>query len=161
MVWAWMLSSSSALEHDRYYGFGMDALVTVCSWNMNVILVWTWMLSTSSALEHKHSYGLGMDALNIRVHPNTNIIMVWAWMLLSSSALEAERYYGLGMDALVIECTRSRTLLWFGHGCSYHRVHSKPNVIMVWAWMLSSSSALEHERLVWAWVPGALVTVCY
>ena len=64
-AWAWMLSSSSALEHERYDGFGMDALVTVCSWNMNVILVWTWMLSTSSALEHKHNYGLGMDALNI------------------------------------------------------------------------------------------------
>ena len=25
-------------EHERYYGFSMDALVIVCSWNTNVIL---------------------------------------------------------------------------------------------------------------------------
>ena len=24
---------------------GMDALVTVCSWNTNVIMIWTWILS--------------------------------------------------------------------------------------------------------------------
>ena len=24
------------LEHERYYGLGMDALVIVCSWNTNV-----------------------------------------------------------------------------------------------------------------------------
>ena len=33
------------LEHERYYGLGMDALlVTVCSWSTNVIMVWAWML---------------------------------------------------------------------------------------------------------------------
>ena len=32
------------LEHKRYDGFGMDALVTVCSWNRNTIMVWAWML---------------------------------------------------------------------------------------------------------------------
>ena len=31
-----------------------------------------------------------------------------------------------------------------GHG--YHRVHPNTNVILVWAWMLSSSSALERDR---------------
>ena len=55
MVWAWMLWSSYALgtrtllwlghgcsghrmllEHERYYGLGMDALVILCSWNTNV-----------------------------------------------------------------------------------------------------------------------------
>ena len=55
------------LEHERYYGLGMDALVIVCSWN-------------------------------------TNVIMVWAWMLWLS--------YALG----------TRTLLWFGHGCSGERM---------------------------------------
>ena len=29
--------------HEHYYALGMDALVTVCSWNMNVIMVWPWM----------------------------------------------------------------------------------------------------------------------
>ena len=58
MVWAWMLWSPYALgtraeiwfghgcsghrmllEHQRNYGLGMDALVTVCSWNTNGIMV--------------------------------------------------------------------------------------------------------------------------
>ena len=52
------------LEHERYSGLGMDALVIVCSWNTNVI------------------YGLGMDALVMVCSWNTNVIMVWAWMLL-------------------------------------------------------------------------------
>ena len=32
------------LEHERYYGLGMDALVIVCSWNTNVAMVWACML---------------------------------------------------------------------------------------------------------------------
>ena len=32
------------LEHERNYGLGMDALVILCSWNMNGIMVWAWML---------------------------------------------------------------------------------------------------------------------
>ena len=38
--------------------------------------------------------------------------MVWAWMLVSA--------YDLG----------TRTGLWFGHGCSGNRTHSKMNGIM-------------------------------
>ena len=144
VVWAWMLSSSNALEHERKYrsamgalenerydGLCMDALVTLCSWKTNVIMVWTWMLPTSSALEHDPSL----------------------------SALEHARYDGSGMDALIIECTRTRSVLWFGHGCSHHRVNPNTNRIMVWAWILSSSSALEHERY-FGWGMEALVTVC-
>ena len=63
MIWAWVLWSAYALgtrmsfwfghgcysdrmllEHRRYYGLGMDATVTACSWNTNVIMVWAWML---------------------------------------------------------------------------------------------------------------------
>ena len=33
-----------------------------------------------------------------------------------------------------------------GHGCSGHRMQSNMNVIMLWAWMLWSSDAVEHER---------------
>ena len=88
------------LEHERYYGLGMDALVIVCSWNTNVTIVWAWMLESS--------YAFGTGALS------------WAWMLWSSHAfgtrtlfwfghawsghrmlLEHERYDGLGVDALV------------------------------------------------------------
>ena len=33
------------LEHERYYDLGMNALVTVCSWNTNgVVMVCAWML---------------------------------------------------------------------------------------------------------------------
>ena len=46
-------------KHERYYGLGMDALVTVCS-----------ML-----LEHERNYGLGMDALVTVCSWNTNGIM--------------------------------------------------------------------------------------
>ena len=48
--------------------------------------------------------------------------MVWAWMLSSSHAVEHERYYGLGMDALVTVCSRTSKSLWFGDGCSRHRM---------------------------------------
>ena len=62
MVWAWMQRETYAggtrkrswfghgcngsrmlLEHERNYGLGMDAMVTVCSWNTNAIMVWAWM----------------------------------------------------------------------------------------------------------------------
>ena len=32
------------LEHERNYDLGMDALVSLCSWNTNRIMVWAWML---------------------------------------------------------------------------------------------------------------------
>ena len=37
-------------EHERYYGLGMDALVSVCSRNTNAIMVWAWMLWSAYAL---------------------------------------------------------------------------------------------------------------
>ena len=220
MVWAWMLWSPYALgtrtelwfghgcsgqrmllEHERNYGLGMDALVTVCSWNTNGIMVWAWMLWSAYALgtrtelwfghgcsgqrmllEHERNYGLGMDALVSVCSWNTNGIMVWAWMLWSAYALgtrtelwfghgcsgqrmllEHERNYGLGMDALVSVCSwntngimvwawmlwsayalGTRTELWFGHGCSGHRM------LLLWS---------EHERN-YGLGMDALVTVC-
>ena len=68
MVWAWMLwfvctwntnvilghacSGYRMLwEHGRYYGLGMDALVILCSWNMNVMTAWAWMQWFSHTLE--------------------------------------------------------------------------------------------------------------
>ena len=118
MVWAGMHWSPYALEtrtllwlrhgrtgyrmlvkHEHYNGFGMDALVTVCSRNTNVILVWAWMHWLPYALEtgtlswfrhgctgrmlskHELYYGFGMMALVTICSRNTNLIMVWAWML--------------------------------------------------------------------------------
>ena len=151
-------SDRMLLEHKRYYGLGMEATatvcswntnditamdgnVTVCSWNTNAIMIRAWMLSSSSALkhdrmllEHERYYGLGMGATVTVCSWNTNVLMVWAWALWSPCALgtrtfswfghgcsgqrmllEHERYYGLGMDATVTVCSWN---------------------IMVWAWML-------------------------
>ena len=67
-------------EHERCYGLSMDALVSVCSGNVNVIVVWAWMLWSAYALgtrtllwfenrcfgqrmlsEHERYYALSMD----------------------------------------------------------------------------------------------------
>ena len=185
MPWAWMLLSPYALgtrtelclghgcsghrmllAHERIYALGMDALVTVCSWNTNGLMPWAWMLWSPYAhgtgtdicfghgcsghgmlLEHERIYALGMDALVTVCSWNTNGIMLSAWMLWSPYALgtraelcfghgcsghsmvfEHERNYALGMDALVTVCS------WNTNG------------IMLWAWMLWSPYALQHER---------------
>ena len=107
-------------------------------------------------LEHEQKYGLGMDALVSGCSLNTNEIMVSAWMLWSSYALGA------------------RTELWFGHGCSGHRMlweHERDyglgmdalvsvcsgntNGIMVWAWMLLSAYALGTRTALWTSARGA------
>ena len=127
-------------EHERYYGLRMDALVSVCSRNTNVIMVCAWMPWSAYALgtrmlswfghgcfgqrmhsAHERYYGLGMDALVSVCSWNMN--MVWAWMPWSAYAL------------------RTRTLLWFGHGCSGYRM------------------LLEHERYCGLGM-DALVSVC-
>ena len=75
-----------------------------------------------------------------------NILVVWAWMLWSSDAVKHERSYGVGMDALVDPRMQSNmTIIWFGHGCSGHRMQSSMHVIVVWAWILWSSDAVEHK----------------
>ena len=157
------------VDHERYYGLGMDALVTVCSWTTNVIMVWAWMHWSQCArgprtslwfghgctghrvlVDQKRHYGLGMDALVTVCSWTRNVIMVWAWMHWSP-------------------CARGpRTLLWFGHGCTGHRVlvdHKRNyglgmdalvtvcswtrNVIMVWAWMHWSPCARGPRTLLW------------
>ena len=52
------------LERERNYDFGMDALVTVCSWNKNGIMIF-----------------FDMDALVTVCSWNKNGIMILAWML--------------------------------------------------------------------------------
>ena len=91
------------LEHERYYGLGMGAVVTVCSWNTNVPTVWHGCSGHRVLSEHERNWGLGMDALVTVCYWNTKLIIVWAWMLWSP--------YVPG----------TRTLLLFGHGCSGHR----------------------------------------
>ena len=84
------------LEHDRYYGLGMDALAIECSWNTNGIMVWAWMLWSSYALASRRELWLGHGCFGHHM------------------LLHRERNYGLGMDALVT--------IWFGHACSGHRM---------------------------------------
>ena len=74
-------------KHERYCGLGMDALVTVCSWNTNGIMVWAWMLWSPYALEARTLLWFGHGCSGERMLSNH------------------ERYYGLGMDALVSGCS--------------------------------------------------------
>ena len=163
MVWVWMLWSAydlgtrtelwfghgcsaqrMLLEHERNYGSGLDALLSVCSWNTNAILVRAWMLWSA--------YDLGT---------RTELWMLWSAYALGTRTelwfghgcsgqrmlLQHERNYGLGLDALLSVCSwntngimvrawilcsayalGTRTELWFGHGCSGQRM------------------ILEHER---------------
>ena len=104
------------LEHERYYGLGMDATVTVCSWNTNVIMVW------------------GMDATVTVCSWNTNLGTRTLYGL-------GNTLYGLGNG-----CSGQRMLLkherslWFRHGCSGHRVPPDTNIIIVWG--LSDRNAI-------------------
>ena len=54
---------SMLLEYQRKYGFGMDALVTVCSRNTNESIVGHGCFGHRMLLEHERNYGLGKDAL--------------------------------------------------------------------------------------------------
>ena len=169
------------LEHERNYALGMDALVTVCSWNMNGIMLWAWMLWSPYALgtrtelcfghgcsghrmllEHQRKYVLGMDALVTVCSWNTNGIMLWARMLWSPYALgtrtelcfghgcsghrlllEHKRKYALGMDALVTVCSWNMNGIYaLGMDALVTVCSWNTNGIMLWAWMLWSQYAL-------------------
>ena len=124
------------LKHERYYGLGMDALVSRCSRKTNVTMHWAWILWLAGALgtrtflwfghgcsgyhmllKHEHYYGLGMDALVVVCCWNTNVVMVWAWMLwllyavgtLSSSGLCSWKFRGIRIVLWEHEqsCTRN------------------------------------------------------
>ena len=130
LFWAWMLWLPHALgtrtllwfehgcsgsrthsEHERYYGLGMDAILCLSYALGTRTLYILWFEHGSSGYrmhwEHESYCGLGMHALVIVCSGNTRVIMVWAWMLSGP--------YALG----------TRTLFWFGHGCSGYRMHSE------------------------------------
>ena len=98
-------------ERERYYGLGMDALVTVCS-NTNVIVVWAWMIGLS--------YALGTRTL------------LWSGHACSGNRMlsEHERYCGFGMDALVTVCSRHERYCGFGMDVLVTVCSWNTNVIM-------------------------------
>ena len=148
------------VDHERYYGLSMDALVTVCSWTTNVIMAWACMHWSPCVrgprtllwcghgctghrvlVDHERYYGVGMDALVTVCSWTTNVIMGWAWSTGHRVLVDHERYYGVGKDALVTVCSWTtnvimvwawmhwspcvrgpRTLLGFEHGCTGHRL---------------------------------------
>ena len=122
------------LEHEGYYGLGMDALVTVRSCNRMLSWLWAWMLWSPYVLgtrrilwfghrrmllEHECCHGCGHGC------PDHHML------------LEHEGYHGLGMDALVTVCSWSMNfvIVWAWMLCSW-----RANIIMVWAWMLFNES---------------------
>ena len=137
MVWTWMHRSPCArgpeetslwfghgctghrvlVDHERYYGLGMDALVTMCSWTTNVIRVWAWMHWSPCARGPRTSLWFGHGCTGHRV------------------LVDHERHYGLGMDAQVTVCSWTTNVINYGLDmdaqvtvCSWTR-----NVIMAWA----------------------------
>ena len=61
------------LEHKHYYGLGLDALVTVCSWNTSVIVVMGMDALVTMLLEHKRYWGLSIGAPVTACSWNTNV----------------------------------------------------------------------------------------
>ena len=94
-------------QHERNYALGMDALVSVCSWNTNINMLWAWMVWSSlyafrtqtepcfghgcsgcrMLLEHQCYYGLGMDPLVTVYSWNTNVIRLFAFGSAAASGL--------------------------------------------------------------------------
>ena len=72
-------------EHN--YGWGMDALLTVCSRNTNGSMVWAWMLWSPYAFPTRTEVCFGHGCSGHRM------------------LVQHERNYGLGIDALVIVCS--------------------------------------------------------
>ena len=69
------------LEHKRFYGLDMDALVTVALGKRTLLWFGRGCSDNRMPLEHKRYDGLGMDALVTECSWNTNVIVVWARML--------------------------------------------------------------------------------
>ena len=72
------------LEHERKYGLGMDALVSVCSWNTNGIMVLgvAAVVTVRSWKTRGLWFGLGYggDCTEGREYGNTSASMAWAWL---------------------------------------------------------------------------------
>ena len=79
------------LEHKRYHGLGMDALVTLALGRRPLFWLGHGCSSRRMLLEHQHYFGLGLDALVIVCSRNTNAPMVWAWMLRSPYAPRTQK----------------------------------------------------------------------
>ena len=111
------------LEREQNYGWGMDALVSGCSWKTNGIMVWAWMLWSAYAPGTRTEvwFGHGCSGQRMLLEHGRNYGLLWSAQRM---LLEHERSDGLGMDALVSVCS------WNTNG------------IMVRAWMLWSAYAL-------------------
>ena len=98
------------LEHERNFGLAWMLWLAHAARTRTEVWFWHGCSGNRMLLEHERNYGFGMDALVTVCSSNTNGIMVLAWMLWLAHA------------------ARTRTELWFWHGCSGNRM------------------LLEHER---------------
>ena len=77
MVGAWMFWSAPSFKEEQDYGLGMDAMVSVCSWNTNeIVVIWAWMLWFGHGCSGQRNSGLGRGCSR-----GTILMSVWAWML--------------------------------------------------------------------------------
>ena len=90
------------LEHQCYYGLGMDALLTVCTWNTNVMMVLATECSENVAvcwglgcgdnqmqIEQGYYHGVGMDAPITGWSWSMDVVMAFARMLWHPSGVGA------------------------------------------------------------------------
>ena len=85
------------LEHERTYDLGMDAAVSVCSWNTNGL--WFGHGCCSERMLLEQNYGLGMGAAVSVCSWNTNGLWFGHGCCSERMLLKHEQNYGLGMDA--------------------------------------------------------------
>ena len=113
------------LEHKRYDGLGMDALVSVCSWNMNVIMVWAWMLWWA--------YPLGTRRRPHMLKNPTNA---------GSSSRRATKYMSVGDERDLEELAAVRS---WQKETRYLRTSSRRT--RSWVLSLIIGTSTRHERL--------------
>ena len=148
-------------QHTPYYGLGIDALVTVCFWNINILTVWAWTLCHRMLLENERQDCLCMDAL----------VTVCSCYGLGIGALEHMSPHALGlgtrhensrMDAQVTECSwNTRVIKAWARCCGecmllepehYYDVcmdalaHRVLWEMFVWAWMFWNRMRLAQKR---------------
>ena len=121
LAWAEGDWPSDALGTRKVSWCGMDALVNVCSWDMDAIMVWAWMHCQPFALGTRTLFWLGHGCTGPGNRmPGTQTLLWVAGMdaQVVEIPLEPERQSsGLSMDAPVTVCS------W------------NTNANLVWAWM--------------------------
>ena len=78
------------LEHERYHALGVDAVLTVCSWNTNVIMLWAWT--------QWQPYALGTRTLSWERYHGCHMDALWEWIEFVGTRSGLPHGCSVGMD---------------------------------------------------------------